>query len=346
MIDWLTFTAVLTHDVKINGGKVVALTRDNQVQWESIKWEHFTGSHDSRVMVRSHPNMPGAWIDVSGNPAKFLQGHNLFGSSNLPGLVEAMLHRICDQLGIVPSPEDLKEWAAGNADLRRVDITESYSLGSRPRVHSALRSLEQQSRLAFRGRGTMTKESTLYFGKHSRRWSLKFYSKGDELEAKSHKLPFALDQEYPDLAKWADDKIRAEITLRGMELQRLGLGTVADWFDTDADSLHHSYMEKLDVSDISEIAPEVIDGMKPALRAAYQCWLDGYDLRAMYPRMTFYRYRLALQAHGIDIALVRPAKPKSNVIPLKVVLHAYPAGVPDFANGTPLLFEPPKRLRA
>ncbi|WP_223930817.1 phage/plasmid replication domain-containing protein, partial [Aeromonas caviae] len=34
--------------------------------------------------------------------------------------------------------------------------------------------------------------STLYYGKHSRRWSLKFYSKGEELSAKGHQLPLTI----------------------------------------------------------------------------------------------------------------------------------------------------------
>ena len=62
----------------------------------------------------------------------------------------------------------------------------------------------------------------------------------------------------------------------------------------------------------------------------------------MLARKTFYRYRTELLKHGIDISIkqARTGLDLSNVVPLGTVLHAYPVGVPAWAIGTPLYFEP------
>ena len=64
----------------------------------------------------------------------------------------------------------------------------------------------------------------------------------------------------------------------------------------------------------------------------------------MLPRRTFYRHRTALLAHGIDIGVKQERVPESNVVPLRAVLHAFPVGVPDWAIGTPLYFEPRSKV--
>lgn len=95
----------------------------------------------------------------------------------------------------------------------------------------------------------------------------------------------------------------------------------------------------LSIADAFMLDPDTITSLPPRLQAAYQLWKDGHDLRAMFPRPTFYRYRSQLLPHGIDIA-VKQHRTESNVVPLPVVLHAYPAQIPAWAVGTPLYFEP------
>ena len=85
-----------------------------------------------------------------------------------------------------------------------------------------------------------------------------------------------------------------------------------------------------------------LDDLPGRLQLAYDAWKAGRDLRATLSRPTFYRYRSELLKHGIDIAVKqeRQGPDLSNVVPLRTVLHAYPIGVPDWAVGTPLYFEP------
>jgi II/X family phage/plasmid replication protein len=81
------------------------------------------------------------------------------------------------------------------------------------------------------------------------------------------------------------------------------------------------------------------EALPPRLRSVNQLWRDGHDLRELFPTRTFYRHRKALLAHGVDIALKQP-RDVSNVVPLVVTLVGREVGVPDWARGTPLYFEP------
>jgi II/X family phage/plasmid replication protein len=105
-------------------------------------------------------------------------------------------------------------------------------------------------------------------------------------------------------------------------------------------------MGKLEISEAAMLKPDQLEGLRPRLALAYQSWQSGHDLRALLPRKTFYRYRRELMEFGVDIAVKRPGSPESNVIPLRVVLHAYPSGVPEWAKGTPLYFDPSERKAA
>ena len=59
------------------------------------------------------------------------------------------------------------------------------------------------------------------------------------------------------------------------------------------------------MADITAITSEKTDGLSPAYKAVYELWKCGHDIRSMYSRPSFYRYRKALMdALGIDIATV------------------------------------------
>ena len=85
-----------------------------------------------------------------------------------------------------------------------------------------------------------------------------------------------------------------------------------------------------------------LDGLPGRLQLTYNTWREGHDLRSILAPRTFYRYRLELLKHGIDISVKqeRTGDDMTNVVPLRTVLHAYPVDTPSWAVGTPLYFEP------
>ncbi len=348
MIDWVSFVAPCHHAERVHGGLVASIRPDGTLEWQTYRRTSVRGSHDASVTVRTH----GAacdHVEVSGNPVKWFQGHNLWGTDDLPALVLSMLDALVqrDDLGLDPSESDRSIWQAGGIRLTRVDVTESFHLPSRSDVLAWLRAAEQTAHLSHRGRGQLVKGSTLYFGKNSRRWSLKLYSKGQELEAKHHRQDVVM--ELPHAMAWADRALRAELTLRSMELKRKGLDMVSAWRHLDAEAgcvpakLLRPILGAMTMTTTTTLPASVLEGFRPTLRAAFAAWESGYDLRAMFPRPTFYKFRKELLPHGIDIATVQGREP-SNVVPMMRVLEAVPAGVPDWAEGTPLYFEP-RRLR-
>ena len=139
---------------------------------------------------------------------------------------------------------------------------------------------------------------------------------------------------------WADDKLRFEVMLRSMELRKRGLHLAANWQDDTASKILLSTAEGLVMSD-QELLPDIELSQLPRnLRMAYESWRGGADLREILPPRTFYRYRKQLLPLGVDIGVKRPSKPVSNVVPLRQVLDAYPATIPEWAYGTPLLVGP------
>lgn len=351
MIDWATFVFPCKHREPINGGHVVAIKPDGDIDWKSAKWSHCEGSHDSRVSVRTWTRSadPCTHVEVSGNLVKLLQGHNLWGTDDLFGLVLDSIDHLVEQLGLTPTDEDRALWAAGAIPLTRVDVTDSYRLGSLSEVLAWLRAAEQTAHLSHRGRGQLTKGSTLYFGKHSRRWSLKLYAKGQEIAAKGHEQGAIAN--LPHATEWAQGILRAELVLRGMELRRLGLGFLSQWANDDGVpfepvSLLRERLGAMTMTTTRTLPDEVLEALTSGQKTAYFAWMAGTDLRAVLPARSFYRLRSKLLPHGVDIATLQPTADQANVVPLVRVLEAVPAPAPDWAHGTPLYYEPRFRRAA
>ena len=345
MIDWLSMVVPCKHETPIQGGRVFSIKPSGEIDWQCIKRTTVEGSFSSGLQVRTATHTADACthIEISGNPVKFFQGHNLWGTDDLPSLAVATIRAVIGLLGLTYTANDEHHWLTGRIQITRTDVTQSFHLQHRNAVLEWLRSAEQTAHLSHRGRGQLVKGSTLYFGKNSRRWSLKLYSKGQEIKAKGHGQDSILG--LPSAVAWADRTLRAELTLRSMELQRMGLAFVSDWMHSDGTpesvtaQLLHDRFGGMTMTTTAHLSAEILDALRPSLRMAYQSWEAGADLRAILPHRTFYKYRSELLPHGIDIATLVP-KEVSNVVPLFRVLEAVPVGVPDWAQGTALYFEP------
>lgn len=352
MIDWISMVVPCTHVETIRDGGFQRIDADGNVSWSVDRRLSVSGSYSTTVTVRSYAGT-NTHIEVSGNLVKFFQGHNLWGTDDVHGLVLEFMYWLATHHGtgeqpmVSPTVEDVAAWRRGDIKLTRIDATESFHLESRAQVLEWLRAAEQTAHLSHRGRGQLVKGSTLYFGKTSRRWSLKLYSKGQEILAKGHGQDSILS--LPHAVAWADKTLRAELTIRSMELLRLGKNMVSDWMQEDGNptgvtlELLRDRLGGMTMTTTAHLSAEILDNLRPALRMAYQSWESGSDLRAILPHRTFYKYRAELLPHGVDIATLVPRE-VSNVVPLFKTLEAVPAQVPDWAQGTALYFEP-RRLR-
>jgi len=340
MIDWITAIVPCFHEKTLIGGRLTKTSDSGEVEWESISSVSVLGSHDSSLRIKTHSvneNGFGTHIYIDGNPVKFLQGHNLFGTDNLIPLLCATLKKISliPELGLSPTVFDVRSWESGDFRLNRVDCTVMFDVGSNANALAWIRQAEMNATLSHRGRGQVTKGSTLYFGKSSRRSSMKFYAKGEEFKKHSHVSFLQL----PSLVNYANRGLRCEVVLRSLELNHRNLSKGSQWDDLLPLQIVNEFIGRLNMADITAITSEHTSGLSPANKAVYELWKHGHDIRSMYSRPSFYRYRKSLMdALGIDIATVQYKQP-SNVVPFIRIIEAKPMGVPDWAIGTDLYFD-------
>ena len=211
--------------------------------------------------------------------------------------------------------------------MTRVDVNETWHLKNKNEVLAWIRAVGETAYLKHRGAGQFSGD-TAYFGKESRRWALKCYSKGLEILAKGHKLPEQL--RIPEMLEYAEKALRIEGVTRQLELKRRSLDIAANWDIDTPEVLLLEYISKLEMSDVYMLKDDVLDSLPHRLRLTYQSWLNGDDLKQILPHNTFYRYKKALREYGIDISTKSP-KEKTNVIPLIRYLEAKPVGIPDWA---------------
>ena len=98
----------------------------------------------------------------------------------------------------------------------------------------------------------------------------------------------------------------------------------------------------MQLNDTIRLVEDEIAGLPGRLVAVYDAWRAGRDIRALYSRPTFYRYRNALLKYGVDIGRVRPrAVVTENEYvagePLRAMLSGPGVEPPEWAKGTELL---------
>ena len=327
MIDWVSAKLICNHDPdKLSSGLVASLDRDGNTEWLVHKKFSVEGSFSTKVQIQS---LTDTQIYISGNPTKFLQGHNLFGSNDIVGLMGKFFDKLLenDELGLCPDPFQYANIKDGHYELSRVDVNETWHLNNRKDVLSWIRAVGETAYLKHRGAGQFSGD-TAYFGKNSRRWALKCYSKGLEILARGHKLPPELC--IPEMLEYAEKALRIEGVIRQLELKRRSLHIASNWDIDTAEELLLEYISKLEMSDVYMLDQTVLDSLPPRLRLTYQAWLNGDDLKSVFTHRTFYRVRKEMEKYGIDISTKSP-KEKNNVIPLIRVLEAKPVGIPSWA---------------
>lgn len=338
MIDWVTVELPFLHS-PIDSGYFLMVKPGGDIDWKTPRRQSIEGSFRSTMQVRSiGGNGAGqaTLLQLSGNPSKFLQGHNVFGSNDLVALVNDTAHRVFQSLGIWPTDLELRAIAQGDYRLINVDITESFELPTRGDVIAWIRALEFKAK-SRHGRPSI-KGGTLYFGKGTSRWKLKAYCKGEELESKKkgHQLP--VDLLNTPIKQWADNKLRIELTLLSKELREIGIEVARTLTPELCNQLYRRYTGRIEMNEQISLTSQQQHELPTKLQSTYLHWNNGIDLRSILPKATFYRHRRELLefsdhlGHRIDIALRKEVSDTSNVVPLIRVLEAVPAGLPEWAH--------------
>jgi len=336
MIDWITGKFYCTHnpDALMAGRSIRTKMVDGieTLQYEVTHRMSVKGSHDSNITIKSHTDRT---IEISGNPVKFLQGHNVFGTNDLTYLISRLFDRLCmiEELQLKPTSDEYDMIQAGQYRLSRVDVNEHFLFPSEQVAKAWQRAAGRSANMTFRGPGVF-KEGTLYFTPQSRRFVPKIYHKGDEISSsnKDHRLPDELLQ-IPELLQYAKNSLRFEIKILSTQLNDWYLHLGCNWEqDTATMLIREQFIDKLQLSGNMALDNSVLEALPKNLRLTYAGWANGEDLRQVLSRPTFYRYRKEFLKHGIDISVVQDKDQQiSNVIPMIRYLEAVPMGIPQWA---------------
>jgi len=329
VIDWITCKIPFEHPF-IESGKVIFLNADDSIEKALVRRRPVSGSHSQTFTVRSCGSAGegrAAYLSLSGNPSKFLQGHNVFGSDDLLDLVVDTLRLLDKALDLHVDDLTYLRVANGEYDVSMVDINYSFELPSQADVQTWLQQAEMTTRSRC-GRPS-TRPGTVYWQKHSRRWALKAYSKFLELQAgKDHQLPLQLES--TPLKRWTENILRIELRLKQLELDDLNL-TRAKELAPRLPGLFREYQGKIVMATQLRLVGKQFHNLPRKLLGSYELWKAGHNMKATLTNGTFYRHRKLLLEHGIDISIACPPPENSNVIPLVRVLEATPARIPDWA---------------
>jgi II/X family phage/plasmid replication protein len=334
VIDWLTAHVQIRAAAGLNTGEVSCVDADGVVEWVSAKRKNVQGSHSGTISVKRFRN---GLIEFAGSPAKFLQGHNVFGSDDLLSLGSAMIERACATLGLELLDSELADIQAGRYDLKRVDINYSFATGTRENALAWIKTAASVLDLPRRGGGWLDRSTTVMWGgKKSRYWKLKAYCKGKELEA--HELAGSLPKR-TELQEWSDDKLRIELELHARQLQKRGLECASSWRIGTAQELFREYLAKLRLGGHLMLSVAAVQSLPYRLRPTYTNWARGEDLRQLMSRPTYYRHCRELLEFGINIA-VPPQQEQVSSIPLSQYLETPCMEVPVWAVGTEVYCNP------
>lgn len=329
MIDWSLVHFPVVHD-PIYSGELISILPDGTEDWRSPRRLQASGSYEKKISIKSiggNGRGQATHLWLNGNPSKFLQGHNVFGSDDLVALLFDVFCILVDKYQLQPTDEEVHRIKTGDYKLVMVDINYPYVLPSRADVLAFIRALEFKAKTRH-GKPSM-KGGTLYFGQKSEYWAMKFYCKAEEIQTTRGKLPPELQNK--GIEKWVDNVLRIELRLLSKELQRLQIVKVNELTKERMEALFNNYLRKIEMSEQIKLTDETMMEMPNKLRSTYTLWVEGHDLRSLLSKPTYYRHRKELKEYGINIDLRPESTQKSNVVPLVRLLEAQPAKIPSWA---------------
>lgn len=300
MLDW--FSGYVGYDASgLETGWFYEVDEGGEMLRRSPRWRTARGSFQSGVQITRGAATDAMLADaqaygflcsqevlrVSGNPSKYLQGHNVAGPS--VRLLGPVLQGLVRAFGEGVRPPDADASALPAVHRSRLDVTTAIDLGTHQAVHEWIELAAATTR-SRHGRA-LDASGTVYWGKHSTRWSMKAYCKWCEL----HVHPPADVLLLPDLLEYTRTHLRLELTLRRPELKDRGsLDEAIIW----------EFFKRLELRAMKSrlYAPE---HLRPVLRLVLESWYGGSEFKSMpFPDRTRRRYRKEiLDATGVDISL-------------------------------------------
>lgn len=332
MLDW--YSGLIGYDASnMKLGVIYEVDCDGVKVWSVEPWKKAKGSYESSVQVKRDSSTremrvdadelmdsrsvageedvgkgcPAVVLKVSGNPVKFLQGHNVFGPSvsQINEVLQAFVRALPGEL----RPVDADKEGLPVRYSSRLDVNVMVDLGSHGIVHDWLEHAQRESSTGHKHRvegfgggnyrSGLTGGKSVVWGPKSRHWSMKAYCKLCELE--KHKP--ADGKLYAFAKEFVESCVRIELTLRRPAIKKLERDEGYRVLGMD-ESIVWEFFEKIKFSVMQANVIKLGGNLKPAVENVLTLWLAGYDVKSHLPHNTFYRHRrVILEEVGVDISL-------------------------------------------
>lgn len=285
------------------------------------------GKHNSKIRIRTLGDKANNRIEIEGNLAKFLQGHNLFGINDPVKLISLTIEKlITKNLGLKPTKTQLEDINNGFVKITKIDINRNFHLPSKTEADKWIVEAKDGMTMSYYGH-VKQYNSTLYFGKGEKTKELKFYAKGNEIiDNKS----LAESIQTPQLLEYANKMLRFEVRLNSKWLREKELSYARNWNEELVESLLDESLSRIILTGNMRLSDKKLLDLKPTLAATYYKWVEGYCLKDCLKPSTYSKHRRELLEHSIDISIVLP-KFKKPTLDLAKVLTDNVIDIPEWA---------------
>lgn len=351
MIDWIDAVLPLRHIKEIRGGAVVFENEDGVPEKRVVRFRLLKGSYEATSTIRTRWERPGdfdgeafRYVRVSGNPAKWFQGHNCFGSDALVCLCASWAIELCQAVGVEVDAFTRERWMRGDFKLNRVDVAQMLACDDEAEKLAVMRTAGQVATFRNRGRGVYDDGTVRWGCRSTRRDVVKLYDKSAELSrGGKHGLPKCLPMR-DELMEWCRPMIRAEVEFHAKHLDQAGLRWGHQWDAFAPQAEWEKSMKRIELPLNAPLPPLLLRNAVAALPKrrgnevlkTYFAWESGHDVRQSMSRAQAYKHRSFFAPLGIDIFVPCPRE-RVAVVSLAKVIRPQISSVPHWAQGTPLL---------
>lgn len=191
----------------------------------------------------------GEGLKIEGSFPLFLQGHNVLCSTDIQAVVPAVVYRVLALMGIEPTPQERRLIDELRIKVDRVDVVGWISIrGLTPDVGLFIEALNYGLKASRRPCMYFPRE-TLVWNATNRNWSLMFYDKAAQLQAKQAAARKREEKglEDPDVNIW--DNLHPDIQVITRTHLRVELRV-----------LRNQLKEVLEIEEVRQLDSEVLKG--------------------------------------------------------------------------------------
>lgn len=273
-------------------------------------------------------------------PVKVPQGHNIFGSSDLHGLVYENLLKVIEHEGLEVDELELRPWLDGDVTITEVHITGNFQVEERliPMLIQAIDDhIHSGKWRPYVTSITLGSESD----KRSKHYALLVYGKFLQVEKQLSKIPAKFAKRLREFAK---DTLRVEAKLYFNGLEGRDRQLLANWQDGDLDKFFWEVVKKFKLS--RAIQPLLTADEERKLtkrqRMIYLLWLHGHKPEEFFrSRSTVLDYRdQILKKGGADILSRRRPEKLPEITFEEILVPENLKEIPKWAHDTRYYFEP------